>query len=193
MEFTLANGTTTKTSGRVNAVEGKSVKISVQKAVASTAKITKVVTFGKEGLTAAQEEREQVVLSVLQQRLSFFEIPIVHCIFFQQVDRPARLSRYTCSLAGRHLNKSQAAAVERIVSEDPMDRLCLIHGPPGTGKTTVIVASVKELMHKKTKKERGIWLLAQSNVAVKNIAEKLASVEFLDFKILVSKDFHFQW
>ncbi|XP_006459086.1 hypothetical protein AGABI2DRAFT_53060, partial [Agaricus bisporus var. bisporus H97] len=37
------------------------------------------------------------------------------------------------------------------------------------------------------------WLVAQSNVAVKNIAEKLADLEFLDFKLLVSKDFHFDW
>lgn len=38
-----------------------------------------------------------------------------------------------------------------------------------------------------------MWLMAQSNVAVKNIAEKLAETNFLDFKILVSLDFHFQW
>jgi hypothetical protein len=38
-----------------------------------------------------------------------------------------------------------------------------------------------------------MWLVAQSNVAVKNIAEKLADCDFLDFKILVSKDFHFDW
>ncbi|KAH9917839.1 P-loop containing nucleoside triphosphate hydrolase protein [Fomitopsis serialis] len=35
-------------------------------------------------------------------------------------------------------------------------------------------------------KKHNIWLLAQSNVAVKNIAEKLAD-------ILVSRDFHFDW
>jgi hypothetical protein len=38
-----------------------------------------------------------------------------------------------------------------------------------------------------------MWLIAQSNVAVKNIAEKLAEVGFLNFKLLVSKDFHFDW
>jgi regulator of nonsense transcripts 1 len=39
----------------------------------------------------------------------------------------------------------------------------------------------------------GIWLIAQSNVAVKNIALKLLSVGFLDWKILVAKDFHHGW
>ncbi|KAJ7678927.1 AAA domain-containing protein, partial [Mycena polygramma] len=42
-------------------------------------------------------------------------------------------------------------------------------------------------------RNRTIWLVAQSNVAVKNIAEKLASVDFLDFKLVVSKDFHYDW
>ncbi|KAI5892948.1 uncharacterized protein SCHCODRAFT_02502284 [Schizophyllum commune H4-8] len=40
---------------------------------------------------------------------------------------------------------------------------------------------------------RTVWLVAQSNVAVKNMAEKLADVDFWDFRILVSKDFHYDW
>jgi hypothetical protein len=40
---------------------------------------------------------------------------------------------------------------------------------------------------------KGIWLVAQSNVAVKNIAEKLAANGFMDWKLLVSQDFHFDW
>ncbi|KAJ7158637.1 AAA domain-containing protein [Mycena filopes] len=39
-------------------------------------------------------------------------------------------------------------------------------------------------------RDRTVWLVAQSNVAVKNIAEKLASVGFWDFKLLVSKGGH---
>ena len=38
-----------------------------------------------------------------------------------------------------------------------------------------------------------VWIIAQSNVAVKNVAEKLAESGFLDFKLLVSEDFHFDW
>jgi hypothetical protein len=40
---------------------------------------------------------------------------------------------------------------------------------------------------------KGIWLVAQSNIAVKNIAEKLLSTEFISFRILVSKDFYEGW
>ena len=41
--------------------------------------------------------------------------------------------------------------------------------------------------------KRTVWLVAQSNVAVKNIAEKLADFGFFDFKLIVSQDFHFEW
>ncbi|KIM67500.1 hypothetical protein SCLCIDRAFT_1192164 [Scleroderma citrinum Foug A] len=67
----------------------------------------------------------------------------------------------------------------------------MIHGPPGTGKTTVIAAAVTSLHL--ADHERSVWIAAQSNVAVKNIAEKLCDVGFHDFKLLVSKDFHFDW
>ncbi|KIK19672.1 hypothetical protein PISMIDRAFT_658785, partial [Pisolithus microcarpus 441] len=40
---------------------------------------------------------------------------------------------------------------------------------------------------------RTVWIVAQSNVAVKNIAEKFARIDFYDFALLVSKEFHFDW
>ncbi|KAJ6576608.1 P-loop containing nucleoside triphosphate hydrolase protein [Mycena vulgaris] len=40
--------------------------------------------------------------------------------------------------------------------------------------------------------EHTVWVVAQSNVAVKNIAEKLADVD-CNFTLLVSKDFHHDW
>jgi len=64
-------------------------------------------------------------------------------------------------------------------------------GPPGTGKTTVIAAAV----HSKIAEHNSntVWIAAHSNVAVKNVAEKLVDSGFLDFKILVSRDFHYDW
>ena len=35
--------------------------------------------------------------------------------------------------------------------------------------------------------------MAQSNFAVKNIAEKLAKLEFLSFKLIVSQSFYNEW
>lgn len=38
-----------------------------------------------------------------------------------------------------------------------------------------------------------VWVVAQSNIAVKNIAEKLYSCNFRDFRILVSAEFLTDW
>ena len=89
------------------------------------------------------------------------------------------------------LNPSQRTAVERILSDKDDDRVVMIQGPPGTGKTTVIAASV--ISHDHAESGHGVWIAAQSNVAVKNIAEKFVREGFSDFKLLVSRDFHFDW
>lgn len=59
-----------------------------------------------------------------------------------------------------------------------------------TGKTSVIATYVLSAIEAG---QKGIWLMAQSNVAVKNIAEKLLDVGFEDWRLLVSADFHFDW
>jgi regulator of nonsense transcripts 1 len=69
-------------------------------------------------------------------------------------------------------------------------RLTVIQGPPGTGKTTVIASFVQAAFAGGLS---GIWLVAQSNVAVKNIAEKLADFGLTEWKLLVSKDFFDYW
>ncbi|KAF9054003.1 hypothetical protein BJ165DRAFT_1337423, partial [Panaeolus papilionaceus] len=61
-------------------------------------------------------------------------------------------------------------------------------GPPGTGKTTTISASAK-VWHAH---RRPTWIVAHSNVAVENIAASLYK-HGVEFKLIVSKDFHFEW
>jgi KaiC/GvpD/RAD55 family RecA-like ATPase len=51
----------------------------------------------------------------------------------------------------------------------------LIQGPPGTGKTPMIATCVIDAIWAG---QGGIWLMARSNVAVKNIAGKLAKFDF---------------
>ena len=38
-----------------------------------------------------------------------------------------------------------------------------------------------------------VWVIAQSNVAIKNVAEKFAESGFLDFRLLVSTEFYYDW
>ncbi len=87
------------------------------------------------------------------------------------------------------LNASQRRAVKTMLSTDS-DFLTIVQGPPGTGKTSVIACFVQSAIDAG---RNGIWLIAETNVAVKNIAEKLASVNFTAWRLLVSKDFHFDW
>ena len=61
-------------------------------------------------------------------------------------------------------------------------------GPPGTGKTRTIGAAAAIW----DEQRRPAWIVAHSNVAVLNIAETLYKRE-VDFKLLVSKEFHFEW
>lgn len=59
------------------------------------------------------------------------------------------------------------------------------------GKTTVIAAIVDTIIQQTS--HETIWVVAQSNIAVKNIAEKLYSCNFRDFRLLVSAEFHADW
>ena len=62
-------------------------------------------------------------------------------------------------------------------------------GPPGTGKTTTIAAAVDYWNGNKDH----VYIVAQSNVGVKNIARSLVGKEFFDFKLLVSEEFFYEW
>ncbi|MDN3546834.1 AAA domain-containing protein [Mucilaginibacter aquaedulcis] len=65
------------------------------------------------------------------------------------------------------LNASQAAAVQKILSAQD---LAVVHGPPGTGKTTTLVQAIIAL-HQLNKKQ--ILVVAPSNTAVDLLSEKL--------------------
>jgi ATP-dependent RNA/DNA helicase IGHMBP2 len=65
------------------------------------------------------------------------------------------------------LNTSQLAAVQKIVSAQD---LAVVHGPPGTGKTTTLVQVIKALIQQNQKQ---ILVVAPSNTAVDLLTEKL--------------------
>lgn len=79
------------------------------------------------------------------------------------------------TVAGKHefyplhfpwLNRSQEEAVNRVLAAK---EVAIVHGPPGTGKTTTLVEAVYETLHR----ENQVMVCAQSNTAVDWIAEKL--------------------
>jgi superfamily I DNA and/or RNA helicase len=66
------------------------------------------------------------------------------------------------------LNVSQQRAVDRILSAND---LAVVHGPPGTGKTTTLVQAIKALIRRDN---RQILVVAPSNTAVDLLSEKLS-------------------
>lgn len=67
------------------------------------------------------------------------------------------------------LNPSQQEAVNKILSAR---EVAVVHGPPGTGKTTTVVQAIKALLSNEDKK---ILVVAPSNAAVDLLSEKLVA------------------
>ena len=65
-----------------------------------------------------------------------------------------------------HLNVSQRQAVNEVLRAKDV---AIVHGPPGTGKTTTLVEAVYEIL----RRESQVMVCAQSNMAVDWISEKL--------------------
>ncbi len=77
--------------------------------------------------------------------------------------------RWSGPSAGRRLNQPQQEAVAfALAAED----VAVIHGPPGTGKTTAVV----ELIRRATASEQRVLASAPSNTAVDNLLKKLVDV-----------------
>lgn len=66
------------------------------------------------------------------------------------------------------LNASQQAAVNKILEAN---ELAIVHGPPGTGKTTTLVQAIKAMIKRDNQQ---ILVVAPSNTAVDLLSEKLS-------------------
>ena len=64
------------------------------------------------------------------------------------------------------LNKTQEQAVNEVLWAKDVE---VVHGPPGTGKTTTLVEAIYETLHRETQ----VLVCAQSNMAVDWISKKL--------------------
>ncbi|KAG6821293.1 hypothetical protein H0H93_000153 [Arthromyces matolae] len=197
------------TRGQTGSVAGKSAPLIANRSLDGKT-VTSIISIGRDDPTTAEAQREATVLRVLQgyKELLNDTGPWIQNIFYpsddsEQLSWPPSWSEPELGKKASdgtslpplvdsllHLNSSQQDAVNTMCSSLDEHRLTIIQGPPGTGKTSVIASfvqlSVSMGMH-------GIWLVAQSNVAVKNIAEKLLKIGFLNWRLLVSSDFIFEW
>lgn len=74
--------------------------------------------------------------------------------------------RNNSSISYPWLNASQEAAVNKVLNAKDVT---IVHGPPGTGKTTTLVEAICEVLNR----ENQILVCAQSNMAVDWISEQL--------------------
>jgi superfamily I DNA and/or RNA helicase len=72
------------------------------------------------------------------------------------------------TLTNKRLNESQQKAVNAILQNE---EIIILHGPPGTGKTTTLIEAVAQLV----KKGEKVLVSAASNTAVDNIAKGLVA------------------
>jgi predicted DNA helicase len=87
------------------------------------------------------------------------------------VAKPAKIVPFDSQ--NERLNEKQHAAVAKALGAK---EIALIHGPPGTGKTTAVVEAVVQFV----KAGKKVLAAADSNVAVDNMLEKLAEKEGID-------------
>lgn len=79
---------------------------------------------------------------------------------------PAIAANHSLVFNNQHLNESQQQAVIAITQNE---NITIVHGPPGTGKTTTLIEAIVQL----TKAGEKVLVSAPSNTAVDNIAKGL--------------------
>ncbi|CAE6470205.1 unnamed protein product [Rhizoctonia solani] len=89
------------------------------------------------------------------------------------------------------INPSQLKVIGRVTAPNVKGRTraTLVHGPPGTGKTSTITAAAIRLVDS----GEYVWIVAQSNVGISNVARKLRDIDFEDFILIVADEYYSWW
>ena len=123
-------------------------------------------TFGLKGIELMYDERPYKVMTQSMKQVLSVNDPILKVISSEiaagkrlsgKIDFPIQ------NFFNSNLNESQQNAVRQSVCAE---KVAVIHGPPGTGKTTTIVELVQQLLTK----EKKVLICASSNNAVDLLA-----------------------
>ncbi|KAF5363110.1 hypothetical protein D9757_012038 [Collybiopsis confluens] len=182
--------------GRTIGGEGKKTKISFGGALSKTKTPKSISVVGLEDPTAAEKAQESLLLMILQGHVNVLDAPFVRYLWFRSKQDTKLLtlksarseSNHRSGPYVAHLNSSQGDVVEAMTSTTGSP-VVVVHGPPGTGKTTTISSAAEMWLNVY---HEPVWIIGHSNVCVKNIAEKLLQRK-VDFKLIVSKEFYVEW
>lgn len=78
----------------------------------------------------------------------------------------AQLNINNIQFRNKKLNESQEQAIANIIANE---QLCIVHGPPGTGKTTTLIEAIVQLVQQGEK----VLVSAPSNTAVDHLSKGL--------------------
>ncbi len=122
------------------------------------------------GIKLAPDQR---TTSIMKKALNELEANLPLFTLFEQLHQtraasPSTIPTFTTNLTlrNKNLNLSQQQAVAAIVENE---HIAIVHGPPGTGKTTTLIEAIVQLV----KQGQKVLVSAPSNTAVDNIAKGL--------------------
>ena len=132
--------------------------------------------------------------------------PLYQSLFYPVFNRNSNRSMHMGAIdintgINQSLNKQQRMALHSFLNEDLNQPFSVVIGPPGTGKTVVICHGIitwyrrheKNSKNSKNTAVGGLACVSNSNIAIKHVAERLAKMEFLNFCLIVSEEFYFEW
>ncbi|WP_462249144.1 AAA domain-containing protein [Ferruginibacter sp.] len=122
------------------------------------------------GIKLAPDQRTTTIMKTVLNNLEHNKEQFK--LFQQLHDEPSSdkneiiINAVSLSFNNKNLNESQQQAVKAILQNE---NITIVHGPPGTGKTTTLVEAIVQLV----KAGEKILVSAASNTAVDNIAKGL--------------------
>ncbi|KZT04827.1 P-loop containing nucleoside triphosphate hydrolase protein [Laetiporus sulphureus 93-53] len=175
--------------GRATNASGKTTHIEISRGT-YRGEVESIHVVGREEPTNAERARDEFILRLLRGQV-YLDSRFIDVFWFPGPSIMADVRLANTSASNSHLEHVQLNESQRTVTNAMVlgsQSVIITHGPPGTGKTKTISTAVEFW------DQRGspVWVIAQSNVGVKNIAESFFKHD-INFKLLVSKEFHFEW
>lgn len=148
--------------GTISYQSGNRLKITLQ-----TDELPEWASNGKLGIDLLFDENsyEEMQQALKQAAMLYEKTPLIQIL---TGDRKPTSETPAVPYVNNRLNISQQAAVNNILSAND---LAIVHGPPGTGKTTTLVQAIKAIWQQT---EKQILVVAPSNTAVDLLSEKLS-------------------